>query len=669
MHRVPSASQPLLYSQPCTSSLDQLELLLDTLNRRKQFGNEVKELTILGRVFKSKGYGIRIQRLLKSCQNVRKLELVGIDDLRPKHLISQGAMTHLSLLNSSFRPHSLVNPPNLSSFVSGLTHLTLSNLGLPPPSTHLSVILSHASPTLKYLAISSIRDVEFQEFRQIFEILSTQCTKLSTLVLGFLTDEQVEALCLPSISSSISPYPILSQLSHLSFLTFTLPHPSLSLLLSIPPNLQTLTIRPPYSRSLLSRPVVGHSKQALLAVLNPVPSPSTTNTGGTNTPSSPATFYSGGGLRRRTRSIPLELLEEEETILAHLTLALLPNPPKLQFDKPHSSLITREVKEVEVLRGGESMLAENGLKSVRWECKGLRGGKERVNEIMRERERVKEKKRLMMQTIRCTPQDLPTVALPLLALQNEHNVILEVRISTSNQIKSVKKVKKTDPIYPNRYELGPTLPSKLRPDPKVSEKATSAPRGSFGKTVDGGEGRNQEVSTGMHNLTTLKDIEEKIRENKRDIEEIHRQLARIEQQKQRIRSRQERQERATSIKQRHANPTLESKSQIDLSVQSSPSSSTPGTPLEFTQALDDLAPGFQCRLLDNSGPHNLGYFAQILQTTAFSTIEALLHLQVDEIDLLMSTLKKAYEEGGKGVGIHEGQWQRIERKFEKKLRD
>lgn len=287
-----------------------------------------------------------------------------------------------------------------------MTHLTLSNLGLPPPSTHLSVLLSHASPALKYLAISSIRDVEFQEFRQIFEILSSQCTKLSTLVLGFLTDEQVEALCLPSIttssSSSSSPFPILSQLSHLSSLTFTLPHPSLSLLLSIPPNLETLTIRPPYSRSLLSRPVVGHSKQALLAVLNPVPSPSTTNTGGTNTPSTSSLYTSasgGGGLRRRTRSIPLELLEEEETILNHLSLALLPNPPKLQLDKPyHSGGGGGEVREIDVLRGGgESMIAENGLKLVRWECKGLRGGKERVNEIMRERERVKEKKRQSLQ--------------------------------------------------------------------------------------------------------------------------------------------------------------------------------------------------------------------------------------------------------------------------------
>ncbi|GAA5900613.1 uncharacterized protein JCM6883_002900 [Sporobolomyces salmoneus] len=395
-------AQPLLYSQPCTSTVEQLELLIDAVTKRKELANEVRELTVLGRVFQSKGYGIRIQRLLKQCQGVRRLELVGIDDLRPKHLISQNrALTHLSLLNSSFRPHSLVDPPNLSSFVSGLTHLTLSNLGLPPPSTHLSIILSHASRTIRYLAISSIRDVELVEFRKIFTILSQDCSKLSTLVLGFLTDEQVSALCLPSLSSD-SPYPVLSQLSALKSLTFTLPHPSLSLLLSIPPTLETLTIRPPYSRSSSSRPLIGHSKNSLLAVLNPVPSPSTTSTNGSNTPTTPIqsslgpeSGLSGSGMgRRRTRSIPLELLEEEELILSSLSLALLPNPPKLvrtQYDGGPK-------EEVEVLRKGQWLVAETGLREVGWECKGLRGGKERVKKVMRERQRVKEKKEKWLAT-------------------------------------------------------------------------------------------------------------------------------------------------------------------------------------------------------------------------------------------------------------------------------
>ncbi|GAA5890697.1 hypothetical protein JCM16303_006487, partial [Sporobolomyces ruberrimus] len=309
--------------------------------------SDVRQLTIVGRVFKSKGYGIRIQRLLKVCERVNKLELVGIDDLRPKHLVSNKTLTHLSLLNTSFRPHSLVNPPNLVSFTSSLTHLTLSNLGLPPPSTHLSTLISLASKTLKYLAISSIRDVESLEFHKTFSILATECPKLSTLVLGFLTDEQVETLSLPLLSSTTSctpstSYPILSRLSNLRSLTFTLPLPTLPLLLSLPPSLQTLSIRPPYSRQTLSNPhITSHSKIALLRVLNPVPSPSSTNTRGTNTPLFDEEGASVGSMMRsrRTRSVPLGLLEEEETILSFLSIALSPNPPPL----PPTSILGKGV--------------------------------------------------------------------------------------------------------------------------------------------------------------------------------------------------------------------------------------------------------------------------------------------------------------------------------------
>jgi hypothetical protein len=314
-----------------------------------------------------------------------------------------------------------VNPPNLTNFLKNLTHLTISNLGLPNPSTHLSVLIKLAQPTLEYFAISSVRDVELREFRNLFKILSdSSCSRLSTLVLGFLTDEQVTALTLPTLIEEEEPHhdqveeedvlPVLSKLSNLTSLTFTLPHPSIELLLSIPPSLETLTIRPPYSRSALppssstitgtssssscgKTVITGHSKKALLAVLNPVPSPSITtplDTNGTNTPQQQLSLSGGSNIinrrvRTNRRSLPLELLEEEENILNSLSLALGNNPPKLQRRRSSESFVMEE--EIQVLRKGETMLCQERLKKIRWECKGLRGGKERVQEIMNERER------------------------------------------------------------------------------------------------------------------------------------------------------------------------------------------------------------------------------------------------------------------------------------------
>lgn len=89
------------------------------------------------------------------------------------------------------------------------------------------------------------------------------------------------------------------------------------------------------------------------------------------------------GVRVRTRSVPLELLEEEETILNALSIALGPNPPKVM-------LVGEDQEEMEVVvnRSREGLVGGN-LKRVRWECRGLRGGKERVKEIWKERERYK----------------------------------------------------------------------------------------------------------------------------------------------------------------------------------------------------------------------------------------------------------------------------------------
>ncbi|GAA5845283.1 hypothetical protein JCM3766R1_000716 [Sporobolomyces carnicolor] len=424
-----------------TSDLEHLDALIDTLTTATattttRLSDDVRHVTVLGRVLKSKGYGVRVQKVLRECRHVRRVQLVGIDDLRPKHVVSpEGRLRRLELLNSSFRPHSLVEPPTLHLAVSNLTHLTLSNLGLPSPATHVTTIVKLAQSTLEYLAISSIRDLDQRQFRTLFATLARDDeSRLETLVLGFLTDPQVDALSMPRIDNDDDDdnrYPVLSRLGRLKHLTFTLPHPSLELVLSIPPNLEVLTIRPPYSRYASSLTTASSSRKQhssnqasllLLASLNPVPSPalgpaSTTNSNGNNTPTTTAMMT-----RRRTRSIPLELLEEEETILSHLCVALLSNPPNLVLDyrpSPSSSSSSSSssrssstmsspctvstsltmtktlsssssVEQVRVLRKGQRLIAERTLSRIRWECNGLRGGKERVQELMREREAIKQ---------------------------------------------------------------------------------------------------------------------------------------------------------------------------------------------------------------------------------------------------------------------------------------
>ncbi|GAA5941902.1 WD40 repeat domain-containing protein [Sporobolomyces koalae] len=368
-----TVAEPVLYSQPCTQSLDQLEVLVATVHRRDDLGAYIHRVTVIGRVFKSRGYGIRIHRLLKQCPRLDRLELVGIDDLRAKHFVSSG-LKHLSMLNCSFRPNSLVQPPTLSTFVSSLTHLTVSNLGLPAPSTHLSTLLSLAQPTLKYLAVSSIRDVEFDEFQKCVRSL-----RVETLVLGFLTDAQIDALTRP-LSTTPSTRPALSELTTIKRLTFTLPLPTRNLVLAIPPTVEKLSIRPPYSRARLSSSgsttngtstgastFLGHSKRALLSVLNPVPTPAQS---GTATPLV-------AERRRLTgrKSVPLELLEEEETILQNLEVALGPHPPRhLAFEGI--------VVETAAIGPGHAVLAQDALREIRWECTGLRGGRERSTPLV-----------------------------------------------------------------------------------------------------------------------------------------------------------------------------------------------------------------------------------------------------------------------------------------------
>lgn len=113
--------------------------------------------------------------------------------------------------------------------------------------------------------------------------------------------------------------------------------------------------------------------------MNPVPGEASNEGSGENTP---LMMVDGG--RRRNRSIPLELLEEEELILNALSVALGSNPPK-------TMRVGEKEEVVEVMVRREEGLVGRGLRFVKWECRGLRGGKERVKEIWETRERYKER--------------------------------------------------------------------------------------------------------------------------------------------------------------------------------------------------------------------------------------------------------------------------------------
>lgn len=86
---------PLLYASPCATSLAGLDALLAAL-AAGQHDAHVRALCVAGRVFASKGWGIRVNRALKACRGIERLELVGIDDLRAKHLVGNGGASSSS---------------------------------------------------------------------------------------------------------------------------------------------------------------------------------------------------------------------------------------------------------------------------------------------------------------------------------------------------------------------------------------------------------------------------------------------------------------------------------------------------------------------------------------------------------------------------------------------
>lgn len=84
--------QPLLLARPRLTSLERLEGFLAAVAASDggTRGTCVTRLRVEGKVFASRGYGHGLFRALKACPRVRRLEVIGIDDLRPKYLVGTG---------------------------------------------------------------------------------------------------------------------------------------------------------------------------------------------------------------------------------------------------------------------------------------------------------------------------------------------------------------------------------------------------------------------------------------------------------------------------------------------------------------------------------------------------------------------------------------------------
>ncbi|GAA5942301.1 hypothetical protein JCM10213_004129 [Rhodosporidiobolus nylandii] len=252
-----------------------------------------------------------------------------------------------------------------------------------PPSTRLTDLLTHCAPTLEHLALSLLRNVDLLEFRRACGVLARKCGKLRSLVLGFLRDKQVHALCLALLAAgeagrkgkeAISvahglptppASPVAGSLSSLApalahfpltHLTFTIPLPSLPLLLALPPTLRVLTIRPPYARPTTSSvstggstTIWGTSKPSLLTMLN---------RSRVHAETPPALSGSVTPIHGRQLSVTLEQLEKEESVLLALEEALaVPTLP------------AKRGAEVPLLSPGEVVAPR--LKNIRWECRAM----------------------------------------------------------------------------------------------------------------------------------------------------------------------------------------------------------------------------------------------------------------------------------------------------------
>lgn len=281
-------AQYLLFANASITSLVQFDALLDVLQpprlpRRPPSADEKVDSDELGcdhdmdhltsnwaralgttrlrvecRNFGEKGWGTRLGRLLRLAANVQGLELRGIHDLRIKFLQGRGGTDRtpsgrrhrictdsshhagaasLSITSTTFKNHALTTSPDLATFLRSVTRLTLSNLGLPFPSTHVHQLLTYSSPNLTYLALSALRDLYSPALLlPLFALLRPPAApNLRHLRLGAIDSRQVAIIAQPDC---------LPRLAQVAKLEWVFPNPTRELLDATPDGVRVLVLKP-----------------------------------------------------------------------------------------------------------------------------------------------------------------------------------------------------------------------------------------------------------------------------------------------------------------------------------------------------------------------------------------------------------------------------------------
>ncbi|SCV66941.1 BQ2448_5587 [Microbotryum intermedium] len=139
------------------------------------WSSSIRSLYIVCLRTNEKYWGPAIARLLSLVPNLRKLVLHKIDDLRSKQILSSGLQS-----------------------IASITHLTVRNIGLPPPSTQIAAMISACSSTIEHLELAYLRDLDQTQFAQLLFILADDCPRLNSLDLDGLSRAQAQTLFFPS---------------------------------------------------------------------------------------------------------------------------------------------------------------------------------------------------------------------------------------------------------------------------------------------------------------------------------------------------------------------------------------------------------------------------------------------------------------------------------------
>lgn len=282
-------AQYVLFANASITSIEQFDLLLAVLQpvrppRQQATAGELEKADSLGwedeedcvdspwaralgttrlkvecREFGQAGWGTRLGRLLRLAPNVRTVSLRGIDSLRIKFLQGRGGepllatrcpafqsadplflytgATSLSITSTTFKNHALPSSPSLATFLRSVRHLTLANLGLPYPSTHVQHILSHCCHNLTYLALSALRDLHTPELLlPLFALLGpASAPRLRHIRFGSLDSRQTDIIARESC---------LGSLTQVTKITWTFPLPTAELLAATPTSVTTLVLKP-----------------------------------------------------------------------------------------------------------------------------------------------------------------------------------------------------------------------------------------------------------------------------------------------------------------------------------------------------------------------------------------------------------------------------------------